>query len=97
MRFGRKLSLRSHLKVADGEDSLWTPDARETGPSVKGRGLEFVKWLNQRPESRIAVVSHSSFLFFLFSNFGRDCSDPVKVPSLDTNGLHFNKIYQILL
>lgn len=64
--------------VADGEDSLWTPDARETGPSVKGRGLEFVKWLNQRPESRIAVVSHSSFLFFLFSNFGRDCSDPVK-------------------
>ena len=67
------------MQVADGEDSLWTPESRETGPSVKRRGLEFVKWLNQRPESRIAVVSHSSYLFFLFSNFGRDCSDPVKV------------------
>lgn len=70
------------LQVADGEDTLWTPAERESGPSVKRRGLEFVQWLVQRPEQRIAVVSHSSFLFFLFANFGRDCSEPTKVPHL---------------
>lgn len=69
-------------QVAEGEDSIWTPNARELGESVKGRGLAFVKWLSTRPEHRIAVVSHSSYLFFLFANFGRDCSAPVKV------GLH---------
>ncbi len=66
-------------QVADGEDTLWTPDARESGAGVKKRGLEFIKWLVQRPEHKIAVVSHSSFLFFLFANFGRDCSEPIQV------------------
>ena len=85
------------MQIADGEDTLWKPDEREIGPSVKRRGLDFVKWLNERPESRIAVVSHSSFLFFLFSNFGRDCSDPVKVSHPLAPGLFWSSPLLVFL
>jgi hypothetical protein len=35
-------------------------------------------WLHQRPEQHIAVVSHSSFLFFMMSAFGHSAAPPVQ-------------------
>ncbi|KAL0034530.1 hypothetical protein WJX79_006951 [Trebouxia sp. C0005] len=52
------------------EDELWGPDFREEKDQIKARGLKFMQWLMTRPEQRIAVVSHSSFLFFTMANFG---------------------------
>ncbi|KAL3137781.1 hypothetical protein ABBQ38_005041 [Trebouxia sp. C0009 RCD-2024] len=66
------------------EDELWGPDFREEKDHIKARGLRFMQWVMTRPESRIAVVSHSSFLFFTMANFGLHASTDVQVqtPSL---------------
>lgn len=34
------------------------------------RGILFLEWLNKRPEKCIAVVTHSSFLRHIFTQFG---------------------------
>lgn len=70
--------------MASGEDTLWRADKRELGPQIKARGLAFTQWLMSRPEQTIAVVTHSSFLFFLMSNFGASCSPPVLVSCFKT-------------
>ena len=67
------------LQVDEGDDKLWDPEVREPGPEIKARGLKFTQWLMSRPEQRIAVVSHSSFLFFLSSNFGENCGESALV------------------
>ncbi len=59
-----------HLQIETEEDELWGPDFREEKEQIKARGLKFMQWLMTRPEQRIAVVSHSSFLFFTMANFG---------------------------
>jgi hypothetical protein len=38
----------------------------------------FLKWLLDRTETRIGVVSHRSFLYHLVHLFGDDCSDVVR-------------------
>ena len=58
------------LQVESEEDVLWTTEARETDAQVAARGSSFMQWLMQRPESRIAVVSHSSFLYNMLLGFG---------------------------
>ncbi|KAK9915171.1 hypothetical protein WJX75_005575 [Coccomyxa subellipsoidea] len=60
------------------EDELWKPDSRETHAEIRERGAAFVKWLLARPERRLAVVSHSSFLFYLMQNFGHQVSTTVQ-------------------
>lgn len=60
------------------EDELWGPDFREEKEQIKARGLKFMQWLMTRPEQRIAVVSHSSFLFFTMANFGLHASAPIQ-------------------
>jgi hypothetical protein len=37
---------------------------------VGKQGAAFAEYLMSRPETRIAVVTHSSFLFFMMKNFG---------------------------
>lgn len=43
------------------EDALWAEE-RENMKDVSPRGLHFLKWLWERPEKDIAVVSHGIFL-----------------------------------
>jgi len=57
-------------EVAYNEDAFYTENARETDEHCCERGVHFLQWLNQRPEKCIAVVTHSSFLRHIFSQFG---------------------------
>ena len=50
-------------------DQFWT-ETREPSDVVIGRGIEMMKWLATRPETEIAVVTHSSWLKHLFRSFG---------------------------
>lgn len=64
--------------LQDDEDTLWKTDVRETTEQLMTRAVEFVQWLMKRPERRMAVVTHSSFLYHLMANFGHQASQPVK-------------------
>jgi len=51
------------------EDVFYT-DKRESDEHCADRGIQFLEWLNKRPEKCIAVVTHSSFLRHIFGQFG---------------------------
>jgi len=65
-------------EIETEEDTWWSPKSRETKEELWVRGRTFIKWLMDRPETRIAVVSHSSFIFHLCHLFGEDYSDVVR-------------------
>lgn len=65
-------------EVATDEDTWWKETERESAQELFFRARRFVRWLLDRPESRIAVVSHSSFIFHLCHLFGSDCSNVVR-------------------
>ncbi|GMH44315.1 hypothetical protein BSKO_12249 [Bryopsis sp. KO-2023] len=48
--------------VASEADPLWEPTHREEISSIHSRARQFLDFLAKRPESHIAVVSHSAFL-----------------------------------
>ncbi|KAF2557532.1 hypothetical protein F2Q68_00013144 [Brassica cretica] len=48
--------------IESDEDTLWQAEEREDMEDVSARGLHFLKWLWERPEKDIAVVSHGIFL-----------------------------------
>ncbi|CAH8311326.1 unnamed protein product [Eruca vesicaria subsp. sativa] len=48
--------------IESDEDALWQEEEREDMEDVSARGLHFLKWLWERPEKDIAVVSHGIFL-----------------------------------
>jgi hypothetical protein len=64
--------------VETDEDTWWKPTIRETAEEIWTRARVFMKWLLERSERRIAVVSHSSFIYHLIHLFGDDCSDVVR-------------------
>lgn len=78
-----------HVQIETEEDELWGPDFREQKEQIKARGLKFMQWLMTRPEQRIAVVSHSSFLFFTMANFGLHAPALIQVKISDCR-LHAN-------
>ena len=55
--------------VADDDDARYE-DAREPDDACCARAARFLEWLSRRPEKRIAVVTHSSFLRHLLMQFG---------------------------
>ena len=56
-------------EVRHNEDVFYS-DAREPDDHCCDRAVQFLEWLNSRPEKCIAVVTHSSFLRHLFGQFG---------------------------
>ncbi|KAE8657020.1 Detected protein of unknown function [Hibiscus syriacus] len=46
----------------DEDEVLWDPNERETLEAVNARAIKFLKWLWERKEKVIAVVSHGVFL-----------------------------------
>ena len=56
-------------EVENNEDVFYE-DERESDEHCCERGIAFLQWLNKRPEKCIAVVTHSSFLRHIFSQFG---------------------------
>ncbi|WIA10112.1 hypothetical protein OEZ85_010319 [Tetradesmus obliquus] len=64
--------------LSDEEDVLWQAGHRETKEEIKARGLAFMAQLLARPERNIAVVSHSSFLHFMMTNYGGQASMTVQ-------------------
>lgn len=67
--------VRSHPEIEftldSEEDELWTKMAnqREEFPSLKGRIEKLLKWISEKEESKIAVVTHSTVLFYLWNLF----------------------------
>lgn len=51
------------------DDEYWTEE-REPSEAVTSRAVAFMQWLATRPETEIAVVTHSSWLKHLFRAFG---------------------------
>jgi hypothetical protein len=44
--------------------------------------MRFAKWLMERPEKVIAVVSHCDFLHAFFTNYGQSLDPSVRSPLL---------------
>jgi hypothetical protein len=65
-------------QIETDDDTWWHVTTRETQGEVLTRARVFLKWLLDRTETRIGVVSHSSFLYHLVHLFGDDCSDVVR-------------------
>eukprot|EP00271_Cylindrocystis_brebissonii_P018578 TRINITY_DN534_c0_g1_i3.p1 TRINITY_DN534_c0_g1~~TRINITY_DN534_c0_g1_i3.p1 ORF type:complete len:294 (+),score=43.39 TRINITY_DN534_c0_g1_i3:248-1129(+) len=65
-------------QVETDEDTWWQPDERESSADLITRGRKFVQWLMARPERRIAIVSHSSFLAHMLGEFGAECGPEVQ-------------------
>lgn len=63
--------------IEHDEDVFYTRE-REPTAHIKDRTIQFLEWLNKRPEKCIAVVTHSSFLRHLFMQFGGDQADTDK-------------------
>lgn len=55
--------------VLNEDDIYWKAGQRESDADIAKRGIEFLQWLSNRPETEIAVVSHSGFLRCMLSNF----------------------------
>ena len=53
----------------DADDTVWTTD-REPGETVTARAVALMQWLATRPETEVAIVTHSSWLKHLFRAFG---------------------------
>ena len=54
------------------EDNEAWQEFREPDADCTARGVKMMQWLATRPESEIAVVTHSSYLRHLFGAFGQN-------------------------
>ncbi|EFN59905.1 hypothetical protein CHLNCDRAFT_29140 [Chlorella variabilis] len=59
-------------------DLSWEAGKVESESRVVVRGFNFLAWLMQRPETNIAVVTHSAFLWFTLTCFGNEFAKPVR-------------------
>ncbi|KAK2075721.1 hypothetical protein QBZ16_001462 [Prototheca wickerhamii] len=64
--------------IESDEDQLWAPGNVEAEAQVVHRGMKFLQWLVTRPETNIAVVTHSAFLWFTLTCFGNEYARPVR-------------------
>ena len=66
------------MQIEEETDAYWKRESRESHDQIRERGRKFIQWLMARPEQRLAVVSHSSFMYFMLSNYGHDASETVQ-------------------
>ena len=66
------------MQIEEETDVYWKRESRESHDQIRERGRKFIQWLMARPEQRLAVVSHSSFMYFMLSNYGHDASETVQ-------------------
>jgi broad specificity phosphatase PhoE len=64
--------------IKDDADPHWRPGNVEPEEAVVLRGRQFLQWLMSLPQSNIAVVTHSAFLWFTLSGFGSENIRPVR-------------------
>lgn len=60
-------------EIETDEDTLWS--THESPQLLSERAKRFVRWLLDRPESQIAVVSHGTFIFYMCEVLCVSCSD----------------------
>eukprot|EP00246_Nothoceros_aenigmaticus_P001577 TRINITY_DN12078_c0_g1_i1.p1 TRINITY_DN12078_c0_g1~~TRINITY_DN12078_c0_g1_i1.p1 ORF type:complete len:287 (+),score=40.21 TRINITY_DN12078_c0_g1_i1:159-1019(+) len=65
-------------EVETDKDTWWKADVRETDDELYARARNLIRWLSERKQTRIAVVTHSSFLNHLVRLFGEGCAPVVK-------------------
>ena len=59
-------------------DPHWHPGNVEPEEAVVLRGRQFLQWLMSLPQTNIAVVTHSAFLWFTLNLFGAENGRPVR-------------------
>ena len=64
--------------INDDADPHWRPGNVEPEEAVVLRGRQFLQWLMSLPQTNIAVVTHSAFLWFTLSGFGSENIRPVR-------------------
>jgi broad specificity phosphatase PhoE len=64
--------------IEPNEDALWVAGKAEGEASVGQRGRQFLQFLMSRPETNIAVVTHSALLWFTLVGCGNECAKPVR-------------------
>ncbi|XP_024400430.1 phosphoglycerate mutase-like protein [Physcomitrium patens] len=64
--------------ILSDQDIHWKPDTREQPQEVRYRARGFANWLLNQTEQKIAVVSHSGFIWEFTRLFGADLSRQVK-------------------
>lgn len=72
------------------EDVLFRNDRRETKLELGNRIYNFFEWLYTRPETHVAVASHSGWLFTIFNAFC-ECEESLK-PWFQTGELRSVKL-----
>ena len=72
------------------EDVIFRDDRRETKMELGARIYNFFEWLASRPESHVAVASHSGWLFTVFNGFC-ECDESLK-PWFQTGEMRSVKI-----
>lgn len=64
--------------IESNEDPHWKHGQVEGERNVVARGQKFLQYLMSRPESNIAVVTHSAFLWFTLATYGNEYAKPVR-------------------
>jgi len=64
--------------LGSGPDPFWKQNSTEKESAVVARGQMFLDFIMRRPETNIAVVTHSAFLWFTLANFGNEMSKPIR-------------------
>eukprot|EP01025_Chloroclados_australasicus_P039930 TRINITY_DN4159_c0_g1_i1.p1 TRINITY_DN4159_c0_g1~~TRINITY_DN4159_c0_g1_i1.p1 ORF type:complete len:296 (+),score=36.99 TRINITY_DN4159_c0_g1_i1:90-977(+) len=60
------------------DDVYYEDDVREAADQIQARGVRLMQFLLNRPEKRIAVVSHAGFLRNCLRQFGLDFDERIK-------------------
>ena len=64
--------------IVDGPDPHWKTGNVERESAVASRGHSFIQFLMSLPDTNIAVVTHSAFLWFTLTTFGNELASALR-------------------